>query len=61
MVDGTSVARVIAESKLRRKIDFNKMHPRERDFWMARGQQALNNEAHGWAVREVEAKVKYVP
>jgi hypothetical protein len=47
-----SIARVIAESKLRRKVDFKKMHPRERDFWMARAQQALNNEAHGWAVAE---------
>lgn len=56
MVDVKAVARVIAESKLRRKVDFNKMHPRERDFWMARGQQALANEGHGWAVREAATK-----
>lgn len=56
MPDAKQVGRVIAESKLRRKVDFNKMHPRERDFWTARGQQALNGEAHVWAIREAQTR-----
>jgi hypothetical protein len=46
------IASVIAESKLRRRVDLNRMHPRERDFWMARAQQAIAGEAHTWAVAE---------
>lgn len=46
------VAVIIAQSKLRRKVDLNKMHPRERDFWLARAQQALQGDAHSWAVTE---------
>ena len=46
------IAVIIAQSKLRRKVDLNKMHPRERDFWLARAQQALQMEAHQWAISE---------
>jgi len=46
------VAVIIAQSKLRRKVDLNKMHPRERDFWLARAQQAIQGDAHLWAVVE---------
>jgi hypothetical protein len=46
------IASVIAESKLRRRVDLNRMHPRERDFWMARAQQAIAGDAHTWAVAE---------
>ena len=46
------IASVIAESKLRRRVDLNRMHPRERDFWMARAQQAIAGDAHLWAVAE---------
>ena len=48
----SKIASVIAESKLRRRVDLNRMHPRERDFWMARAQQAIAGEAHTWAVAE---------
>lgn len=46
------VATVIAESKLRRRVDLGRMHPRERDFWMARAEQAIAGDAHTWAVAE---------
>ena len=58
MVQHTAVAKVIAESKLRRKVNFDKMHPRERDYWYARGQQAQQGDAHGWAVNEATNRNK---
>lgn len=48
----SKIASVIAESKLRRRVDLTRMHPRERDFWMARAQQAIAGDAHTWAVAE---------
>lgn len=46
------VASIIAESKLRRKVDFRKMHPRERDYWYARAEQAFQGDTHQWALAE---------
>jgi hypothetical protein len=50
--DVVYVASIIAQSKLRRRVNFTKMHPRERDFWMARAWQAIQGDAHTWAIQE---------
>ena len=51
------VASIIAESKLRRKVDFRKMHPRERDYWYARAEQAFQGDGHQWALVEASKPV----
>lgn len=51
------VATIIAESKLRRKVDFRKMHPRERDYWYARAEQAFQGDGHQWALVEAGRRV----
>jgi hypothetical protein len=51
------VATIIAESKLRRRVDFRKMHPRERDYWYARAAQAFLGDAHQWALVEAHKRV----
>ena len=50
------IACVIAESKLRRRVDLGRMHPRERDFWLARAEQAIKGEAHTWAAQEASRR-----
>lgn len=47
------VASFIFQSKMGYVPNFNKMHPKERDFWYARAQQAAQGDAHTWAVDEV--------
>ena len=48
------IASFIHESKKGYPANFAKMHPKERDFWLARAQQAEQGNAHSWACNEAD-------
>lgn len=52
-----TVAEVIYESKTKRRLNWNRIHPKEGDFWMARAAQAMADEGHRWAISEASLRI----